>query len=350
MLLELFFIIILIFFYLKPKYIETFNTYKSIEVTPQPTIYSKIKINSFYKGSLYENISKNISNIYPIFSVNYTNGSMDNIIKTNNNINHLSLVQDNALSTYLTKNPTNNIRFISSLGIEQLTLIVPFKSNINNWYDLKNKKIGTLNINTGSYYTLKNILNTFEILSTIVPLKLNNILQSFNNNLIDAFFIITSHPSNIITNIHNNFPIKFIGIDKLNKDILTKIFPFSPSSYIDTSNYDILTKIQIETIDFKVNLICHKNLKNIDSYNLIKTIFSNFIFIKTTGNDDYKTQMKYFNPQDLYLSNSLYKLHNGVRKYYIDIGLISYSKEYSCRYSVGVKKCNEKKLNHFRLL
>ena len=64
----------------------------------------------------------------------------------------------------------------------------------------------------------------------------------------------------------------------LNKDLLIKVFPFATSSYIDVSDYYILNKTPIKTLDFKINLICNKNFKENDSYNLIKTLFSNFTF------------------------------------------------------------------------
>jgi len=346
----MFFLIILLtvilFIFYKKR--EDFKDYKSLIVTPQQTIYNDITLNTFYKGSFYEKIAKNFSTIYPITNINYTKGSQSNIELTNKKDNHLSLIQEDILLSFMRNNPKNNVRFISCVGIEQLTLVVPFNSKINKLENIKT--IGTLNNKSGSYITLKKILEAFQIESKIVNLDINDITNKFKLNQIDAFFIITSHPCHIIKSLHNRFPIKFLSLSYLNKDIFTKIFPFSKTSIIDTQLYNINSNIVIETINSKILLICNKNLKKNDGYNLIKTIFSNFSYIKHSGNDDYKMKMKDFNPAELYLDNSTYILHKGVKNYYIDIGIITYSDNHSCKYYVGIKKCPNKKLNHFRLL
>ena len=101
------------------------------------------------------------------------------------------------IENYIKNNANNNIRYILSIGIEKFTLITPKNSKINSWHDLENKTIGTLDKNTGSYFTLNNILNSFEINTKIVTVKLNSIPSLLLNKEIDAFFIVISHPNNL---------------------------------------------------------------------------------------------------------------------------------------------------------
>ena len=82
-----------------------------------------------------------------------------------------------------------------------------------------------------------------------------------------------------ITNSHKKintkYPIKFIGINDLNRKILTKIFPFSNDSKIDITAYDIQSLKVINTLDSRINIICNKELPSNYGYNLVKNIFSN---------------------------------------------------------------------------
>ena len=62
-------------------------------------------------------------------------------------------VRKEFLSTYMEWMPsTHNL-----IGIEKFTLIVGKNSNITSWKDLEDKNIGTLNTNSGSYLSLKNL-------------------------------------------------------------------------------------------------------------------------------------------------------------------------------------------------
>lgn len=350
MLLLLVIIFIFFIFYIKKYTNENFNNYKSVIVTPRKVLYDKIVINSFLGNSLYHNIAKNIAKKFPINNIKLSNGSKTNIYNTNQFSNHISLVQDDILFNYIKNNANNNIRYILSIGIEKFTLITPKNSKINSWHDLENKTIGTLDKNTGSYFTLNNILNSFEINTKIVTVKLNSIPSLLLNKEIDAFFIVISHPNNLFRIINKQVSIKFLSMDTLDKQILKKIFPFANKSKIDIDEYHIPTTNVINTLETRVNIICNDKLDKEHAYNFIKTIFSNLIFIKTNGTDDYKLQMQEFNPSYLYPNNTLYKLHEGVHKFYIDIGVISYIDNNYCKYSVGIQKCTNKKLNNFRLI
>ena len=105
-----------------------------------------------------------------------------------------------------------------------------------------------------------------------------------------------------------------------------------------------------DTVAIKIDILVNKRFSEENGYNLIQTVFKNLIAIKSVGSDDYKLQMRDFNPEYIYFSNNNHKLHKGVYKFYKSIGLITNNHERSCRYKVGISQCNVKKINHFRLL
>tara|TARA_B100001093_G_scaffold517817_1_gene600546 strand:+ start:4926 stop:5948 length:1023 start_codon:yes stop_codon:yes gene_type:complete len=336
--------------YVRSYYIDHFSDYKSITVTPQPAIYDKIIINTLGKDSLHNKIAHNISKIYPIDTIKNMYSEIECLKRNNSNINHISIVSNNAFEYFNEKNKDNNLRFISSIGTEKLTLITPYNSKILAWSNLNNKNIGVLKNRPSQKYNLDMLLKNLNIRANILDIDESKISEALQNGRVDAFFMIISHPSKLIKNVNKKIPIKFIDIENIDSDILKKVYPLNNMSSIDITEYNLISEKNIKTIDFKISIVAHKDLSNINTYNLVKTLFSNFIYLKTDGDTYYKKTMMYLSPSSLYPNNSMYILHSGVKKYFYEVGIISYSNDYSCRYSVGIKPCIDKNLNFFRLL
>ena len=105
-----------------------------------------------------------------------------------------------------------------------------------------------------------------------------------------------------------------------------------------------------ETLRIKTLLLCNKNLNQKTCFNMINTIFKNLVFLRENTNNILRLNMKDLNPDDLYLSNYDFKLHDGVNKYYKEIGLISNNPNRDCIYKIGADKCSFDKLNRYRLI
>jgi len=358
----LFLLLLIIIFYVlhlksipKPSLnnIDKFVNYKKIVVTPQSSIYKKININTWYKDSLYFNIATNISNIYPIDTVNITDGVSQNIDEVENNINHLGFVQEDILNDYIQNKPNTNIRYITCIGLEQIIVLLPANSKINSWQDITNKKIGTLNVRSGSYLTLKNILKLLPSnRNEIINLDFNseNIVNAFNSNKIDMFFTVVSNPNNIIKEVCNRMPIKLLGVKGLDDDYIKFVLPNYEKNNIDPSEYKAVINYSIKSVQTKVYLICHKDFADSESYLLIKTLFNNFNYIRSNGDNLYKLQMFEFNPSYLYATNNIVQLHNGVRKFFKDINIITETDNEDCVYSVGINQCSNEKINKNQIL
>lgn len=326
---------------------EKFVNYKTVTVTPSKTIYEGIVLNIPANKYIYRNLARKLKNIYPIKHVNYDNTI--NIIKnTQENNNYIGIIPD--VMKIIKPDYFKHTRFISSIGLERFTLITPNNTTIKNWPQTTNKIIGVVE-NSTSFHTLIYIKKMFVLSFKIVTIKKfeESIIKDFKNKRFEAFFMIIAHPNNLLTKIHKELPLNFIGIDGMDENLITIVFPNLVKGKIDLTHYNIFNS-QPDTLLVKLDVITNKNFSKDNGYNLIQTLFKNLLRIKSSGSDTYKMQMRDFNPEYIYLSNNNQKLHKGVYQFYKNIGLITNNSERSCRYKVGVGECNIKKINHFRLL
>lgn len=335
---------------------EYYNNYKSIVVTPQSTIYKNLTISTWHNSSLYVNLANNLSGLFPIANIVKTGGSVENIYNVEKSKNMLGLVQDDTLYNYAKENPNTNVRYITMLGLEQITAITLANSNINSWNDIKNKRIGTFGLDSGSYKTLDRILSISRDLRTnqIVSIDIDNngdsIIKKLVNKEIDLFFGIVSNPDPIFNTISKKYPIKILGVDGIDTKLLKIALPYYRDAIIDTTEYKVVSSKTIHTLQTGISLICHKELDPLDSYLLIKTLFGNFSYIKNNGDNTYKSQMFEFSPTYLYNVNYSVDLHSGIRKYLKDINLITTNSNEDCIYKVGIEPCKIKYTNSYRLL
>jgi TRAP transporter TAXI family solute receptor len=267
--------------------------------------------------------------------------------------NMLGLVQDDTLYNYSKENPNTNVRYITMLGLEQITVITLANSKINSWSDIIDKRIGTFSRDSGSYRTLEKLLQISSRLkqNSIVPVdNTDKIVDMIVDRKIDLFFGIVSNPDPIFIDIAKKFPIKIIGIDGIDKKLLKIALPYYTEAIIDSTDYRVTTSKTIHTLQTGISLVCHKDLDELDSYLLIKTLFGNFSYIKNNGSNLYKSQMFEFNPTYLYNVNYSVSLHSGIRKYLKDINLITTNSNEDCIYKIGVEQCKLKYINGYRLI
>lgn len=344
----LFFILLLIItMILKYKRKEPFFNYKSITIKPTITTFKDITFICPENKFLQNVLSKKLKQIYPINRI--INQNIETALDlTNKHANFMFFAPE--VIQYIDFLDKSNIRFISSLGVEKITLVSPRKNGINSWNNLKNKKIGVVK-KSSSYYTLKYLRSKILINFKIISVKQEgpNIEKDFKQNKYDAFFMLTAHPNDILRNVNKILPLKFIGTEGIKKEILDIIFTNLNPSTIDLTHYDIYNE-QPKTLMSKLDILVNKAFNPKSAYNFIETIFKNLMNIKSSGVNRYKLHMRDFNPEFIYLSNNNYELHSGVRQFYKNIGLITSNSERSCIYKIGIGKCNLKKLNHFRLL
>lgn len=344
-------ILLILYFYRKSR--EDFNNFKSITVTPQQSIYNNMTINVPSYKNLYYQLASNIANIYPISDVITRELTIDNIKDVEDNVNVLSFVQnDLLLNYYKEKKKDTSVRYITSFGYEQITLVTLADSKIKSWKDLNGKTVATLSKNTAPYKTLQLLLSSLRFTNKIVEMvyHYDDLYNALVKKTIDAFFITISNPDEIIARLTRNIPLNIIGTEGIDDNILDLILPYFDKTFIDTSEYKLGGIFSIKTRQTRISLICNKQQDIQLIYLLIKTIFNNFTYLKSNGNKFYKLKLLEFNPDGLYLDNDIFILHDGAEAFYREFNIINNNPSTQCVYKIGINKCTLDNLNRYRLL
>ena len=350
--------VLLILVYLYYNVIEHFDTYKSVTVVPQPMVYDKLNMYINLENEINMKIAKNIQNIYPIDKIVSYKLSNDVLNKLQNSSNSVGIVNDESFQS--NEEPTSNIRFICTVGVSSFILIVNAQSNFKTWNNFKDRsyRFGTDIIGSSSDITLnkihKSILN--EYVHSIKYIEYNPIAISnaFKNNLIDAYFIIQPDPDNVIQFLTNRMPVYLIGTKGLDPVKLSILFPNSQKTFIDGSKYSKKIYGSIPTILVPIHLLATSNIPGEYIRILIRSLFENFVKYKSSGDEIYIQQMFEFNPQYLYpnyLNPNKYIIHDGAKKYFEEIGIITYNPNKDCVYTLGIDKCKDDLyINPYRLM
>lgn len=350
-------ILVLVFLYiifLKNKQLyENFqygDTYKQVTVTPQAQIYTNLVLYTDNYNTVSNDIANNISNYYPIHKINKIDSNkILNLIETN--VNNLGLIQEGLIDKYVITNPDTNIRYISNLAVEKFTFIVPQLMNIRSWKDMPKIKIGTVKT-SASFDILKTILSISNNNSDIIDCEytVDTIVNKFKNREIDAYFIVISHPNVIMTELLNKHPCYMFGTRGIDEQTLVNVFPFYYKTILDVNEYSISSPSTEYTLQCNLVLVAHKDLEPLEMYILTRAIFHNMKYMMYSGNYYYKLQMSDFNPQYIYNNFPFLSLHNGTRKFYRDMGILTDNPSPNCAYKIGIDKCDLKYINKYRIL
>ncbi len=339
-------LLIILLIYLRNRKTEKFKNYRTFRIQPTAAVINKLEIN-MEKNGINIHIFKQLSKIFPINNSNYFSKPRTLLSITNKKSNQLCLIEENMYE----QQKYSNIRYISCLGINYALLVSPLTNRLIKWSDFKDKIIGTSNFHSQSYQLLTKINtildNLFKI--KIIEFKESEIVAAFDNKSIDGYFFIKPNPNKIISDVNKIYPLRFIGTESIDKDLLQITYPNLKSSKVDLDFYNIQGYTP-KTLKIKSLLLCNKNLNQKTCFNMINTIFKNLIFLRENTDKIIRLNMKDLNPDDLYLSNYDFKLHDGVNKYYKEIGLITNNPSIDCIYKIGADKCYLDKLNRYRLI
>jgi len=350
-----------IFYKLQNSYntIELYNNYKPITISLKYPIYNPIYLKTSRKDTFYYNYGLVLNKIYPIIP-HKSNNITDSIETVNNNTNIVAIVPETiAIHAYLGKGIFSkrhlNVSFITSIAEEQIGLIVNNISNIFSWNDIKGKTVCFGEKDSSDLFfglSLCSLINIFpKDINLIYRNQYDNTtIDLFNNGHIHAIFKIESHPSRKLIEISNTSFFRIIGTQGIPKYLLQTLFPFWNSSKIDLTYYNIPSNIVqiIDTYSIKTILITNNNMHYNSVYNLINTIFSNIIYIRNHIRYKENSRILYnFQLSKSFPNNNIIPLHNAVKKFFIDIGLISYDPNKKCSFFARTGKCNLELVNDF---
>ena len=223
----LFILLIILLIYLRSRNSEKFKNYRTISVQPTDAVVNKLEIN-MAKNDINTHIFNQLSKIFPINNINYFSKPHSILAITNKKNNHLCLVEENMFN----QEKYSDTRYISCLAINYALLVSPLKNRLRNWSDLRGKIIGISDFHSQSYQFLNKINDVLNNLFKIkfVKFEKSEIINAFNDKLIDGYFFIAPNPNKTIYEINKILPLRFIGTESINKDILQIVYPNLKSS------------------------------------------------------------------------------------------------------------------------
>ena len=339
-------------YYIKPP--KLFNI-KSIETTRLPIM------GTFNPGTFYDTFAHYFrKNIYPIELQN-TYGSRDNIEKIEKNEIQFGICQEDLVYKAIMGDKTfendkdvkyRNIRFLCSLYYESFMLVTHQYSGILSWSDLRGKKIGFPHKKSGSFHNGIRLaelagLNPKSDFTYYNAMSMNRLANMFLNKDVDAIYLTTNQKNPYLINLANQTKVRFIGTLDISEDKLKMAFPFGFRKYIDTSHYypNINQTAFLETYATRALLVTNTDLEEDIGYKIVKKMFEhsdelkivlkNYLFKKNLNS--YVPDA--FNPQEMFYVHKMLEIHLGAKKYYQEIGFISYSSDPKCAKYAGKGIC-----------
>jgi len=344
--------------------IEKFVSYKKNVIQLTPETHIPIIISVGYHHSYYSKFAELISKIYPLEIKYHDGASYKNVENLINNKCELSICQvDTAVSsllgTYPFKKTNNNIRYVCSLYMEIVTLIVSPRSHIYSWKDLKNKVVCIGKKSFSSYYnflTLSEIAG-FDPFKDIKIIEDNifskDIIKKFSNGQIDALYITTPHPKKELYELYIKIRYRIIGTKGLDNELIKLRMSEFKKDSIDLNNYNMGNEqgsMMTYSIGVPSCIITRDDVPDSYIYKFVKTIFTNIGYIKSyPTNLFFKKTLEEVLPSQILSLNFLLRTHTGALSYYKDIGIITYNPHHFCANFAGSGICNlnPKNLKHF---
>jgi uncharacterized protein len=274
-------------------------------------------------------INKNETSPKLDISVEPSLGTIANIENLSNGQIDLALVQaDQQYQAYHGKgiwknNPQNKLRFICSLHQETLALIAAEDSHIKSINDLIGKRVTIGSCKSSTQYNFKEVLSQ----KGIDPKKdlysecltLSESISKFDNKEIDAIFIMTGHPSQVLLELTSNphRPAYFVPIEKMRA--LIKDSPYYTKGYIPIDFYpNTSNEKDVPTVSVITTLITTEDTSDEVVYELVKTIFQNIEKLKTKHPSFINLSKKSM------LESAFSPIHPGAKKYYQELNSQSF--------------------------
>jgi hypothetical protein len=350
---------------------EQFSNYFKINNKKIYSIEKKNKTSIFiysnYKYSLEYKFAFEFSKLYPIINIE-SNSLTNNLNKLSQTIdNNVYMCYEQDYYDYFKRNLINNdIRYICSLYYVELYLIVkdniPIKKikDINvypEYYKIKKDLGNTLNLPEKLVIGIPNDYDNYNLNAdkffNILGLNKSNFIFVYekekelftrmkqnNNKTIHIIFNISSYKNPYLLEFLRTKNARIIGLEDSNFNLLKLNFSgcfkseLNISKYISNNRYSKLdnlvknkNKVIVDTVSFRICLLCHKNVDNNFIYNLLKKLYgnldklrynlNNYIYINNNNLSDILDPYHMF-----YLKKNKGKYHDGAYNFFREMNFI----------------------------
>lgn len=260
-------------------------------------------------------------------AVESTGGSINNLEAIRKGELEMGVVQSDLLyNAYAGKEvfadvgADKNLRVLFSLHSEPFTVLARKDAKINNFDDLKSKRVNIGAQGSGMRATMEDLMARKGWSSksfTIIDVKSGDTAKALCNNKIDAMIFAGGHPNGTIQQITSSCDTRIVNVSGPVIDKLIKEHPFYSYASIPANMYPGNGK-DIDTFGVKAVLVASSTLDDEVVYQMVKALFENL--------DSFKTLHPVFATLDakhMVHDVDVAPMHPGAIRYFKEKGLIN---------------------------
>nr|CAA6829013.1 MAG: TRAP transporter solute receptor, TAXI family precursor [uncultured Thiotrichaceae bacterium] len=207
-----------------------------------------------------------------------------------------------------------NLRAMFSVHPEPFTLVARADSGIENFEDLKGKKVNVGNPGSGQRATTEVVMEAYGMkmddLALAAELKGSEMAQAICDNKIDAMIYTIGHPAAAITEATNTCDVKLVNVSGEAIDKLVEENSFYRIATIPAGMYKG-TDEEVTTFGVGATFVSSSDVPEEVGYVIAKAVFDNF--------DDFKKLHPAFanlKESEMIADGLSAPLHDGAAKYY----------------------------------
>ena len=226
----------------------------------------------------------------------------------------------NGTDKFADQGPNKDLRAVFSVHAEPFTVVARKDSGINNFDDLKGKRVNIGNPGSGQRGTMEVVMAakgwTAKDFALVSELKAAEQSQALCDNKIDAMVYVVGHPNGSIKEASTSCDTVLISVDGPEIKKLVADNPYYRVATIPGGMYSG-TDADIQTFGVGATFVSSTNTPPDTAYQVVKAVFENF--------DDFRKLHPAFanlKKEEMVKDGLSAPLHDGAAKYYKEAGLL----------------------------
>ncbi|WP_458407337.1 TAXI family TRAP transporter solute-binding subunit [Anaerotignum sp.] len=213
-----------------------------------------------------------------------TEGSVENINGIHDGIYQLGMAQADVMSyawngiiPFARDGEVRSFRAIGGL-YEEAVQIVTLDENIQSVEDLRGKTVSIGEENSGVLINAMNVLDVYGLRTgediETVTMSFGDSVAAMKEGKIDAAFIVSGAPTNVIEDLIATEHVHLVNIDAEKVEELQKLYPYYNKHVILSGTYTGLNQ-DVTTVSIQATMIVAADMAEEDVYNLTAGIYDN---------------------------------------------------------------------------
>ncbi len=225
----------------------------------------------------------------------------------------------NGESQFADQGPFEGLRAVFSLHPEPFTVVARADADIENFDDLKGKRVNIGNPGSGQRANMEELMErkgwTMDDFALASELKPSEMAQAMCDNKIDAFVYVVGHPSGAIQEATTTCDAVMVDVDGPAVDELISDNPFYRRAVIPGGMYEG-TPDDTVTYGVGATLVSSTDTSEEVVYETVRAVFENFEQFKSLH-----PAFGVLKKEEMVADGLSAPLHDGALKYYREIGL-----------------------------